>query len=392
MFKQLCAIAMMSLKSLPQRKGNSSVIVLGIAGVVGVLIAVLAMAVGFQHTLADAGRDDRFIALRSGSDTEMNSAILRLEADTLRGMAGIATSKAGEALLSYEVVTIINLPKRDTGAENNVTLRGVGSAPELVRPELKIVSGRMFRPAVRELVVGRSAAKQFSGVSVGSVIHLRNADWTVVGVFESNGDVHESELFADADTVASAIGATGYTSVLGVLASPGALEILKADLAKHTRLKIEVQRESDYLRAQAKGVTGIITTVANSIGLIMAFGAVFGALNSMYAGIADRRKEIATLRAIGFNPSSVMLAVLFEALFLALLGGLLGAGVAWLLFNGFQVSTLGGAYSQVVFQLQVDLPLMVTGITWACLVGLIGGLFPAFHAARQPIVDGLRAN
>lgn len=391
MFKQLYAVAVMSIRSLPQRKGNASVIVLGIAGVVGVLIAILSMAAGFQQTMGATGRDDRFIVLRSGAGSEMGSALTRDEAALIAGMPGIARDKAGVAAVSSEVVTIINLPRRDTGAENSVTLRGVGPAQASVRPEVRIVEGRMFRPELREVIVGRSAAARFTGTAVGNVIRIRNTDWTVVGVFASNGDVHESELFAGADTVAAAVGSTIYTSVFGLLQPGGTLDVLQAALAKETRLKVDVLPESAYLAGQAGLLTLVITTVGNSVAIIMAVGAVFGALNSMYAAVADRRKEIATLRAIGFNPFAVLFAVLFEALLLAFAGGVLGAALAWLLFNGYGVSTLGSSYTQVMFQLQVAPELIVTGITWALLVGLIGGILPALRAARQPIVEGLRA-
>src|ERR1700704_635663 len=203
MFKQLTAVILMSLQTLPQRMGASSVIVIGIAGVVAVLVSVLAMGVGFQHTLADSGRPDRVIILRGGSDAELNSNLTRSDVDTISNAPGLAKDTSGKALLSSELVTVVNVPKLDTGTDANVTLRGVGLKLTEVRPELKIVEGRMFRPAVRELIAGAGAAKQFRGLAVGSVLRLRNADWTVTGVFTSNGDVHESELLAERGKVGS---------------------------------------------------------------------------------------------------------------------------------------------------------------------------------------------
>src|SRR5882757_5640831 len=209
MFKQLTAVILMSLQTLPQRLGASSVIVIGIAGVVAVLVSVLAMCAGFRHTLADTGRPDRVIILRGGSDAELNSNLTRTDIATISNAPGLAKDASGKALLSSELVTVVNIPKIDTGTDANVTLRGVGLKLTEVRPELKIVEGRMFRPAVRELIAGAGAARQFRGLVVGSVLHLRNADWTVTGTFTSNGDVHESELLADVDTVGSSIERTG---------------------------------------------------------------------------------------------------------------------------------------------------------------------------------------
>src|SRR5580692_4912776 len=217
MFKQFIAVIGMSLQTLPQRIGASSVIVIGIAGVVAVLVSVLAMGAGFRHTLADTGRPDRVIILRGGSDAELNSNLTRTDIATISNAPGLAKDAAGKALLSSELVTVVNLPKIDTGTDANVTLRGVGLKLAEVRPEVKIVSGKMFRPAVRELIAGVGAAKQFRGLTVGSVLRLRNADWTVTGIFTSGGDVHESELLADVDTVGSSVERNGYSSAIGLL-------------------------------------------------------------------------------------------------------------------------------------------------------------------------------
>jgi putative ABC transport system permease protein len=391
MFKQLFAVSLMSLQTLPQRIGASSVIVIGIAGVVAVLVSVLAMAAGFRHTVADSGRADRAIILRGGSDAELNSYLSRGDIDTIGNAPGLAKDAAGKALLSSEIVTVVNIPKIDTGLDSNITLRGVGLKLVEVRPELKIVDGRMFRPALRELIAGAGAAKQFRGLTKGSVLHLRNADWTVTGVFTSNGDVHESELLADVDTVGSSIETTGYSSAVGLLTSPAEFSRFKDALTTDPQLKVDVQREPDYYAAQSKDLTKAITVIGNTVAIIMAIGAMFGALNSMYSAVAARGQEIATLRAIGFGALAVLLSVMIEALFLALLGGIIGASLAWLFFNGHTVSTLGGAFAQVVFQLTVTRALIVTGILWACIIGLLGGFFPALRSARLPVAEALRA-
>src|SRR5271168_1385941 len=246
MFKQFIAVLGMSLRTLPQRIGASSVIVIGIAGVVAVLVSVLAMGAGFRHTLADTGRPDRVIILRGGSDAELNSNLTRTDVDTISNAPGLAKDRDGKALLSSELVTVVNVPKIDTGTDANVTLRGVGLKLTEVRPELKIVAGRMFRPAVRELIAGSGAAKQFRGLTVGSVLRLRNADWKVTGTFTSNGDVHESELMADVDTVASSIERSGYSSAVGLLSSAAAFTAFKDSLTSDPTLTVDVQREREY--------------------------------------------------------------------------------------------------------------------------------------------------
>ena len=391
MFKQLVAALSMSLQTLPQRMGASSVIVIGIAGVVAVLISVLAMGAGFRHTLADSGRADRAIILRGGSDAELNSNLTRADFDTISDAPGLARDPDGKAVMSKELVTVVNIPKIDTGTDANITLRGVGLEVGRVRPELKIVDGRMFHPAVRELIAGLGAARQFRGLTVGSVLHLRNADWTVTGMFTSNGDVHESELLADVDTVGSSIERNGYSSGIALLTSAEEFSRFKDALTTDPRLKVDVQREPEYYAAQSKALTKAINVVGNTVAAIMAIGAMFGALNSMYSAVAARGLEIATLRAIGFGAFPVLLSVMIEALLLSLLGGVIGAALAWLFFNGHSVSTLGGAFAQVVFQLTVTRALIVTGIVWACIIGLLGGFFPALRAARLPVAEALRA-
>lgn len=391
MIKQLAAVISMSLQTLPQRIGASSVIVIGIAGVVAVLISVLAMGAGFRHTLADSGRSDRVIVLRGGSDAELNSNLTRSDVDTISNAPGLAKDSGGKALLSSELVTVVNVPKTDTGTDSNVTLRGVGLKLGEVRPELEIVDGRMFRPAVRELIAGAGAAKQFRGLVVGSVLHLRNAEWMVTGIFTSNGDVHESELLADVDTVGSSIERNGYSSAVGLLSDAAQFTAFKDALTTDPQLKVDVQREPDYYAAQSRQLTKTINIVGNTVAVIMAIGAMFGALNTMYSAVAARALEIATLRAIGFGAWSVLLSVMIEALLLSLLGGIIGAALAWLFFNGHSVSTLGGAFAQVVFKLTVTQALIITGIAWACMIGLLGGLFPALRAARLPVAEALRS-
>ncbi|MDE2150631.1 MAG: ABC transporter permease [Gammaproteobacteria bacterium] len=390
MFNQLRAVTAMSLGTLGQRLGASSVIVIGIAGVVAVLVSVLALGVGFRHTLANTGSPDRVIVLRGGSDAELSSNLTRADVDNISDAPGLKHGADGKPVLSPELVTVVNLPKKDTGTDANVTLRGVGLKLLEVRPGIRIVDGRMFRPAVREVIAGAGAARQFRNLTLGSKLHLRNADWTVVGRFTSGGDIHESELLADVDTVASAEQRNGYSSAVALLDSPGDFRKFKDWLTTNPQLKVDVQRETDYYAAQSKQLSKLIDIVGNGVAIIMAIGAMFGALNSMYSAVAARSLEIATLRAIGFSALPVLASVMIEALALSLLGGVLGAALAWLFFNGNSVSTLGAAFAQVVFRLDVSPRLIAAGIVWACTIGALGGLFPALRAVRRPVAEALR--
>src|ERR1700761_4847242 len=334
-------LSAMGLASLPNRLGSSSVIVVGIACVVAVFISILAMSAGFRHTLADTTRPDRTIVLRGGSDAELNSTLSRGDTDKIANAPGIRTGAGGQALLSREIVTVVNVPKIDTGTASNITLRGVGLQNAEIRPELRIVKGRMFRPAVRELIAGIGAAAQFRGLEPGNTLKFRNSEWTVTGTFTTNGDIHESELLADTDTVASSIERTGYSSVLVLLKSPADFQAFKDALTSDPQLSVEVQTEKGYYAKQSESLTTTLNVIGTLVAVIMATGATFGALNCMYSAVVVRAKELATLRAIGFRPLPVLCSVLAEGLLLSLLGGTIGALFAWAVFNGNSVSTLG---------------------------------------------------
>lgn len=391
MLKQTLAVTLMNLRSLPSRLGSSLVIVIGIAGVVAVLISVLAMSQGFRKTLSNTGRMDRAIVLRGGSDAELTSAITRDAALTVIDAAGVKRAADGKPLGSAEAVVVVSLPKLSDASDANVTLRGVGLQAFELRPEIHLVEGRMFAPAVREVIVGRSAQQQFGGLSVGSQIAFRDSAWTVVGIFESGGDSHESELLADAETVLSAYRRNAFQSVTVMLDSTDAFNAYKDALTSNPALTVKVQREPEYYAAQSKRLATVLNFLGYFVGGIMAIGAMFGALNTMYSAISARLMEIATLRAIGFSATPVVISVLVEALLLALAGGLIGALIAWVFFNGNAVNTLGSNFTQVVFRLSVDASLVRLGLLWACAIGLVGGLLPALRAARLPVVEALRS-
>lgn len=384
------AASQVGISSLPQRWGASSVIVIGIAGVVGVLVAMLAMGEGFKATLNKTGTDATAIILRGGSQAETNSVITRDQEPLIGALAGIARGPDGRPLTSPELSQVVNLLSKEDGTDTNVQFRGVGPSAWALRPSLKIVEGRRFTPGLRELVAGRGAQRQFQGLEVGQQLKLANQMWTVVGIFES-GDSHESELWADVDVLGPAYQRTAYQSVSVKLDGKDGFKRLKAALAADPRLKLDVSTTRDYYAKQSEGLTRLINALGAIIGTIMGVGAVFGALNSMYAAVAGRAREIATMRALGFRGLPVVVAVMLETMLLALLGGLLGAAIAWLVFNGYTVSTLGNNFSQVVFQFRVSPELLWTGLKWALGIGLVGGLFPALRAARLPVTEALRA-
>lgn len=384
------AAARIGIAGLPQRWGASSVIVVGIAGVVGVLVAMLAMGEGFRSTLGRTGSADTAIILRGGSQAETNSVITRDQVPLISSLAGIARGEDGRPLASPELSQVVNLTSKSDGTDANVQFRGVGPQAWALRPNVKIVEGRKFTPGMRELVVGRGAQKQFVGLEVGKQLKLANQMWSVVGVFSSD-DSHDSELWADADVLGPAYQRQAFQSVTVRLDGKSGFNQLKAALAGDPRLKLDVQTTRDYYAKQSEGLTKLIRILGTVIGTIMAIGAVFGALNTMYAAVAGRAREIATMRALGFSGVPVVVAVMLETMLLALLGGLLGAAIAWIVFNGYSVSTLGQNFSQVVFQFKVSPDLLWTGLKWALGIGLVGGLFPALRAARLPVTQALRA-
>lgn len=383
------AATRIGIASLPQRWGASSVIVVGIAGVVGVLVAMLAMGEGFRATLASTGDDTTAIVLRGGSQAETNSVIMRDQVPLVSGLPGIARDAQGRPLLSPELSQVVNLVSRADGTDVNAQFRGVGEQAWTVHDKVRIVAGRRFGTGLREIVVGQGAQSQFRGLEVGRTLRLGNQDWTVVGLFVS-GDAHDSELWTDAQTLATTYNRSAWQSLSVRTEGRAGFERFKAAMAADPRLKLDVETTRDYYGKQGGGLSTLLSILGKVIGAIMAIGAVFGALNTMYAAVAGRAREIATMRALGFRSVPVVTAVMLETMLLALAGGVLGGLVAWALFNGYSVSTLGSNFSAVVFQFKVSPGLLWTGLKWALGIGLVGGLFPALRAARLPITSALR--
>lgn len=386
---QVREVVLMNLRSIPQRLGASLVIVIGIGGVVGVLVAMLSMSAGLGKTLNATGDPSRAVVLRGGSNGELASFLDRAAATLIRQDPAIARAADGLPLASGEIIVVTEVPRRGDTSGANVSLRGVEPKGFTLRPELRIVEGRRFKPGLRELIVGAGAYRQFEGLDVGQQLKFRGSYWTIVGRFES-GDAHDSELWVDLETAQSAFGRSGVSSVLVKLANPDGFDALKRRLESDPQLNVEVKTERDFFNAQSAGLTSQIGWITSIVAAIMAFGALFGALNTMYSAVSTRTAEIGTLRALGFGAAPVIASVMAEAMLLSLAGGLLGAGIAWALFNGYSVSTLGGNFTQIAFKFAVTPGLVLQGLVWALGIGFIGGLFPAVRAARLPVTAALR--
>jgi putative ABC transport system permease protein len=383
--RQAWSVTEVGLATIPQRLGACSVVVVGIAGVVAVLVALLAMAGGFEATLKQSGTDDTAIVMRAGAQTEINSVLDHDSAGLVAQAPQVLRNAQGQPIASPELVVVASLPKRSNGLDANVEIRGVGERAWSLRPDVRIIAGRRFGPGLRELIVGKGARDQFAGVDLGSTLKLNGQIWSVVGAFES-GDAHDSELWADTDVVAATYRRGSSTASVTVrLTGADAFDAYKAALASDPRLTVDVKTTRAYYTDQSAALAKLIRVLGITIAAIMAIGAVFGALNTMYAAVATSSREIATLRAM-----PVIVSVLLETMLLALLGGLLGAALTWVVFNHYTVSTLGSNFTQVVFAFQVSAPVLWTGLKWALAIGLIGGLFPALRAARLPVTAGLR--
>jgi putative ABC transport system permease protein len=390
MIGQILSITVLGLRSIPERLGASLVIVVGLAGVVAVFTALLAMSAGFKSTLESAGRPDVALVLRGGSQAELNSGISREQGPIIKQAPGVMKGPDGQPLASAEVIVIAELTRPGEKTGSNITVRGVEPAAFVLRPQLRIVEGRTFGQGLRELIVGQGVARQFEGARLGQVLRMRGSDWTVVGVFAS-GDAYESELWADVDVAQSTFNRRGYSAIRLLLADRGGLQTVKDALSADPRVNVDVETEQQYFSGQTRQFRRTIGTLAGVVTVIMALGAMFAALNTMYAAVGSRAREIATLRAIGFRGLPVVVSIMLESLILAFVGGLLGALAAYVLFNNMAVSTLGSNFTQVVFRFAVTPPLVVSGLIIAVVIGMIGGLLPALHAARLPVTTALRA-
>jgi putative ABC transport system permease protein len=389
--RQTVAVTALNLRTIPQRLGSSGVAIVGIAGVVVVLVSVLSIAQGFTAAMEESGSPSRALVMRSGADSEMTSGLSGAQVDVIKQAPGLRRDGQA-AVASAELYVIIDLPKKSSNSPANVPMRGVDQTALKVREEVSIVEGRMLEFGTNEIVVGRGANGQFAGLTVGNTLQSGQNSWNVVGVFEADGGVSETEIWCDARVLQGAYrrGNT-YQSVLAQLDSTDSFTSFRDWLTSNPQVNVQVRRETEYYAQQSRALSGLIRTVGFGIAALMGIGAVFGAILTMYTAVSTRAREIATLRALGFNTTSVVVSVLVESLALAAIGGAIGGIAAYLAFNGYQTSTMNfSTFSQVAFAFQVTPRLLVMGLIYALAMGLIGGLFPALRAARLPIPAALR--
>jgi putative ABC transport system permease protein len=388
---QIVSIALFNLRSLPQRIGSSITAIIGIAGVVAVMVSVLSIAQGILSTMENSASPDNAIVLRSGATSEMMSWVVGDDARIIAEAPGLARGEGG-ALASPELFVVINLSKRSTGTDANVPLRGVTRQAPLVRDRFRLVEGRMFEWGRNEVIVGVGAQREFEGLDVGSSITVAKEEWPVVGIFEAGGGLAETEIWVDALVLQPAYQrGNSYQAVYAKLESPGAFQSFKDALTTDPRLNVKSMRESEFYAEQSAVLYNLITGLGTLVAVIMGLGATFGALNTMYTAVSARAKEIATLRALGFRSGPVVISVLLESLLLSLVGGVIGAVLAWLAFDGFRAATLNwSSFSQVAFAFDVTPALLAQGVSFALVIGIVGGLFPAVRAARQPVSEALR--
>lgn len=391
--RQIIAISIINLRSVRRRATASSVIVGSTAGVVAVLISVLAMGVGFARTVAGTGRAVRAIIVSAGARDEPGSSVSREAVTRIVTAPGIRQTPSGEPIADAELLVQFQVPRKTNHKPVNVALRGVGKLAFALRPEIRLVKGRMFRPGLREFIVGRTAQAQYTDLDIGSRVPLPGGQWNVVGVFESRGASSlDSGALGDAETVMTAFHHSWFNSVAARLDGHGSLDRLKRALAADPTLHVQVRRESEYFTSQSRPLNVLLEFVGYFVGGMMAVGAVFSALNTMYSAVNSRGREMATLRAMGFGGGAVVISVLVEALVLAIAGAIIGSLLAWFLFNGHVASmSPDSTGTQTAFALDVTPGLMGLGIVWAFVIGGIGGLFPAVRAARMPVAQVLTA-
>ena len=385
MFRQTINITAMNLRNIPSRKGASSIIVVGIGGVVAVVVGLLSMSEGIESALRKTSHPDRVLVMRSGTMEEVTGWLSAAEVNVLKGVDGIAK-------VSGELVVVVDLVTRETGKPGVAVARGVGASALEVRPALALVAGRWFQPGRNELVVGVNAGDTYAGLTIGSRVSFRNGSWDVVGRFDAGGGAHDSEVWMDLPIAQAAFRRDGVVSTVRALIDrDGDVAAVGERIRQDPRLRADLVPERDFYARQSRAKTDMVESFAYLIGAIMGLGAVIAAINTMYASVSTRWVEIGTLRSLGFSNVPVVVSVMVESLLLALVGGLLGVAVVYLLYDGFAGSTLSvGSMSQVGFEFSVTPLLLMVGLGSALFLGAIGGLFPAVRAARLPVMEGVR--
>ncbi|WP_444892440.1 ABC transporter permease [Microbulbifer sp. TRSA001] len=386
---QIVSVTLMNLGSLRRRLWMSLAMVFASAVVVAILLAFLAMAKGFEATMSGAGSSQIAILMREGSASEINSVILQDQVNLIAESAGVARDTNGP-LVSPELYVIVDGLKKSTGTEANIPLRGLNETGMAMRNIMRMVEGRMFTPGTNEMIVGEGVLREFNGFEIGKEVRFGKNLWTVVGVFSTGGNIFESELWADIKIIQSHYNrGNSYQSIRLQLENNGDLKPIQETIKREPRLNLEAQTEQEYFASQGKQLQ-YIATFGWIISSVMALGALAGALNTMYTSVADRAREIATLRALGFSNFSAFCGTIAEAMVLAVAGGLLGSLAAYLFFDGLNTSTLGGSFTQVVFSFEMSPDLFVQGAVLALVIGFISGFFPAWRAARMPVVVAFR--
>jgi putative ABC transport system permease protein len=382
-----------NLRSVKERWTSAVVAVLGIAGTVGVFIAMLSLAFGFKATLVSSGSNDNAMVRRAGSTSEMDSSISLDQIKIMEDFPGVAHASTGP-LVTPEVVVIAPFPLLSTGTDANVQVRGVSPQQALaVRGKIKMVQGRFFQPGLAELVVGRNVDKTYAGLTIGDSVKFGGGTWHVVGVFDAGGSAFDSEVWCDAHVLNQIYHRPEniYQSLTVHLDSPGSLQQFKDAATADPRLTVDVTPEIEYYAKQSRTLTTLIVVLGGIVAFVMGIGAVFGALNTMYSAVAERSREIATLRALGFGSGSVVFSFMIEALLISLVGGLLGA-IAVLPLNGLTTGAMNWqTFSHLAFAFRITPALLGLGILFALLMGILGGFFPALRAARRPVAPALRA-
>jgi putative ABC transport system permease protein len=381
-----------NFRSIRARWTSTIVAILGIAGTVGVFVAMLSLARGFRATMVASGSSGNALVMRAGSSSEMMGGISLDSIKVLQDKPGVARDSAGAALLTQDVVGVVALPLVSTGTDANVQVRGVSPNVLKIRTFVKIAEGRMFQPGLSELVVGENASKTYAGLKMGNTINFAGGRWQIVGIFDAGGSAFDSEVWCDSKTLNQVLQRPPniFQSATIHLASPGEFQTFKDAVISDPQMNVDVVREIDYYAKQSTMMTKLISVVGGIVATIMAFGAVFGALNTMYSAVADRGREIATMRALGFSSWNVLLSFLFEALLISIVGGVLGC-IAVIPLNGFTTSTMNfQTFSNLAFAFKITFDLLLMGILFALVMGVLGGLLPAIRASIRPVAVALR--
>ena len=381
-----------NFRSIRARWTSTIVAILGIAGTVGVFVAMLSMARGFRATMVASGSSGNALVMRAGSSSEMMGGITLDSIKVLQDKPGVARDSAGAALLTQDVVGVVALPLVSTGTDANVQVRGVSPNVLQIRTFVKIAEGRMFQPGLAELVVGENASKTYAGLKIGNTINFAGGRWKIVGIFDAGGSAFDSEVWSDSKTLNQVLQRPPniFQSATIHLASPSEFQTFKDAVISDPQMNVDVVREIDYYAKQSTTMTKLISIVGGIVATIMAFGAVFGALNTMYSAVAERGREIATMRALGFSSWNVLLSFLFEALLISIVGGILGC-IAVIPLNGFTTSTMNfQTFSNLAFAFKITFDLLLMGILFALVMGVLGGLLPAIRASVRPVAVALR--